>query len=136
MMNIETLHHIAVPVSDLARSKAFYSGVLGLKEIPRPAFSFGGAWYGVGDREVHLIVAADPTFRHGKGIDSRDGHLALRVNSFRGALEHLESKGYRHDADDPLRSIRVNTSSPTGYPQLYVMDPDRNVIEINAQKVD
>ena len=47
---IESLHHIGICVTDLARAKAFYSGVLGLREIPRPPFDFGGAWYQVGDR--------------------------------------------------------------------------------------
>ena len=29
--------------------------------------------------------------------------------------------------------MRVNTSSVTGYPQIHMLDPDRNVIEINAE---
>ncbi len=32
--------------------------------------------------------------------------------------------------------MRVNTASVTGYPQIHVLDPDRNVIEINAEQVD
>ena len=43
-LHITSLNHIAVCVTDIARSKRFYSGVLGLKEIPRPAFPFDGAW--------------------------------------------------------------------------------------------
>jgi glyoxylase I family protein len=136
MLEIENLHHVAVAVSDLARAKEFYSDVLRLKEIPRPAFSFDGAWYQVGDRALHLIVAKDPTFRRGKGIESQDGHLALRVKSFRRALEYLESKGYRPGNEDTLYSMRVNLSGPTGFPQLHIMDPDRNMIEINAERVD
>ena len=30
--------------------------------------------------------------------------------------------------------MRVNTASVTGYPQIHVLDPDRNVIEINADR--
>ena len=26
--------------------------------------------------------------------------------------------------------------APTGYPQLYILDPDRHLIEINADKLD
>lgn len=136
MLEIDKLHHVAVPVSNLERSKAFYTDVLGLKEIPRPAFSFDGAWYQVGDRELHLIVARDPTFRRGRGVESQDGHLALRVKSFRRALEYLESKGYRPGNEDTLHSMRVNISGPTGFPQMHILDPDRNVIEINAERVD
>ena len=136
MLEFEVLHHVAISVSDLARAKAFYSGVLGLEEIARPAFPFDGAWYRIGDQEVHLIVSRDPTFRTGKGVTLEDGHFALRAKSFKGALAHLESKGVRAGGDEPGRSMRVNAASVTGYPQIHVLDPDRNVIEINAERVD
>ena len=136
MLEFETLHHVAVAVSDLARAKAFYGGVLGLEEIARPPFPFGGAWYRAGDRDLHLIVASNPTFRTGKGIDTQDGHLAFRVKSFRRTLAYLESKGFRATDDEPGRSMRVNQHSVAGFPQIYVMDPDRNVIEINAEMLD
>src|SRR5918999_1297728 len=136
MLDLEVLHHVAIPVSDLARAKAFYGGVLGLEEIARPAFPFDGAWYRVADREVHLIVSRDPTFREGKGVVMEDGHLALRVKSFRAALAHLESMGFRNGGDEPGRSMRINAASVTGYPQIHLLDPDRNVVEINAERVD
>jgi catechol 2,3-dioxygenase-like lactoylglutathione lyase family enzyme len=136
VLELELLHHVAVSVSDLARAKQFYGGVLGLEEIPRPAFPFDGAWYRVGNQEVHLIVSRDPTLRTGKGVTLEDGHFALRVKSFRAALAHLQSKGMRETADEPGRSMRVNPSSVTGYPQIHVLDPDRNVIEINAATRD
>jgi catechol 2,3-dioxygenase-like lactoylglutathione lyase family enzyme len=136
MLHVETLHHVAIPVSDLARAKAFYGGILGLEEIARPAFPFDGAWYRIADRELHLIVAREPTFRSGKGVVMEDGHLALRVKSFRAALAHLQSSGFREGSDEPGRSMRINAKSVTGYPQIHVLDPDRNVVEINAERLD
>ena len=136
MLEFETLHHVAISVSDLGRAKRFYGEILGLEEIPRPAFPFDGAWYRIGDQEVHLIVSRDPTFRAGKGVTLEDGHFALRVKSYRAALAHLESKGFRATTDEPGRSMRANPSSVTGYPQIHILDPDRNVIEINAEYVD
>jgi glyoxylase I family protein len=136
MLDFETLHHAAVPVSDLARAKEFYGGVLGFEEIARPPFPFAGAWYRVGDRDFHLIVASDPTFREGKGLNTEDGHLAFRVKSFRRALAYLESRGFRTTNDEPGRSMRVNPNSVAGFPQIHLMDPDRNVIEINAEQID
>ena len=136
MLEIETIHHVAVAVSDLARAKDFYANFLGLTEIPRPAFPFDGAWYSAGSRDVHLIVADDPTFRAGKRVNSQDGHFAIRVKNFRRALAYLESKGYREKHEDPLRSMRLSINGPTGFPQVHIMDPDRNVIEINAEKLD
>jgi glyoxylase I family protein len=110
--------------------------VLGLKEIPRPNFPFPGAWYAVGDHQLHLIVASDPTFRTGKGINSQDGHWAIRVRSFRSALEYLRSRGYREGNDDVMRSMRVSPAGAAGFPQIHLMDPDRNMIEINAETLD
>ena len=136
-MTFDSLHHVAISVSDLARAREFYGNVLGLKEIPRPGFPFDGAWYRIGThQELHLIVSRDPTFRTGKGVTLEDGHFALRVKSLREALAHLESKGLQATNDAPGRSMRVNTTSVTGYPQIHILDPDRNVIEINAEAVD
>jgi glyoxylase I family protein len=136
MLEIETIHHVAVAVSDLARAKDFYTNFLGLTEIQRPAFPFDGTWYSAGSRDLHLIVANDPTFRKGKSVNSQDGHFAIRVKSFGRALEYLQSKGYRQNHEDPLRAMRVSINGPTGFPQIHIMDPDRNVIEINAEKMD
>lgn len=147
MLKVAILHHVSVPVSDIDKARRFYVDVLGLEEDPtRPNFEFAGAWLHVGDRSVHLIVpepADRPTFRSAKPIDSRDAHFALRVASFSGAIAHLESKGYRRTTDmnpaptpeNPL-PMRVNAASKAGFPQIYILDPDRNVIEINAEKED
>jgi catechol 2,3-dioxygenase-like lactoylglutathione lyase family enzyme len=112
---------------------------LGLEEIARPPFSFPGAWFQVGGpgHHVHLIVHEGATTRGAKAIDTRDIHFALRVRSFQEALERLNALGYREDAalEDPLRMI-VNRHATAGFPQIYVLDPDHNVIEINAERLD
>lgn len=147
MLKNATLHHASLPVTNIARARQFYSGVLGLEEDPnRPKFDFEGAWYKVGDRTLHLIVPQtddDPTFRSEKAIDSHDAHVAIRVASFSGAIAHLESKGYRRTADPNPRPtpdnplpMRVSMAGKAGFPQIYVLDPDRNVIEINAERED
>ena len=136
MLRIETLHHVSLPVTDLSAAKAFYSGILGLTELTRPNFDFPGAWYAIGDRALHLIVGEHSTFRTDKAIDSHDAHFAIRVGSYRGALEHLRSKGYSADASDPVRRLRENPGGKAGFPQIYLLDPDRNVIELNAAAMD
>jgi len=146
------LHHVSLPVRDLARARSFYTATLGLEEIPRPpAFehgpnSFGGAWFALGAGQLHLILvdpvrAKDfpPTFRAGRGIDSRDIHLSLRVPSFAEALRQLRGQGYRPGHADPFRALRVNPNLPhegAGFPQLNLLDPDRHVVEINAATLD
>ena len=146
MLRIKTIHHVSVPVSDLERAKAFYEGVLGLEPIVRPKFSFAGAWYRTGDSSLHLIVPEpddEPTFRQGRGADSHDTHFAIRVERYSEAVSHLESKGYRQSkerqprptAENPL-PMRLSPAGPAGFPQIYILDPDANVIEINAARLD
>lgn len=137
-MDIGTLHHVSLPTKDLERSRRFYREVLGLEEIERPAFPFPGAWFRVGDRELHLIAGESVVdAQGGAGTDPRQLHFALRVASYRAALERLRGLGYREDApeDDPLRVV-VWPRPVVGYPQLYLADPDRHLIEINAERLD
>ena len=136
MFTIEPIHHVSLPVADLERSKHFYYKVLGLTEIERPPFDFPGAWYQLGDRQLHLIVHDRSTFRASKVVDSHDIHFAIRVNSYRDTRDFLHSKGYRPDADDEFKKMRENPKATAGFPQLYIMDPDGNVIELNAEQLD
>jgi catechol 2,3-dioxygenase-like lactoylglutathione lyase family enzyme len=137
-MDIQVLHHVSLTVSHLERSILFYREILGLEQIPRPPFPFDGAWFRLGEKqELHLIFHTNPTYREGKGVDSRDVHFAARVKSYTQVLEFLRSKGYREDAPDKdLMKVYTNPHSLTGYPQLYIIDPDRHVIEINADRLD
>jgi catechol 2,3-dioxygenase-like lactoylglutathione lyase family enzyme len=133
-MKIQSIHHISLTVTDLERSRAFYRDVFGLQEITRPPFNFPGAWLQVGEhQQLHLIVHTNPTFRTGKPLDTRDVHFAVRVEDYWGTVELLRARGYREDAppDDLMRLI-VNPRATAGFPQMYILDPDRHVIEINA----
>jgi glutamate racemase len=55
-MQFLQLNHVALHVKDIERSIVFYRDVLKLEPIPRPAFTFPGAWFRLGlDQELHLI---------------------------------------------------------------------------------
>jgi catechol 2,3-dioxygenase-like lactoylglutathione lyase family enzyme len=135
MIEITDLHHVSLPVTNLERSRAFYRSVLGLSEIERPAFAFPGAWFGLGDRQLHLIVHDKPTLRT-RGIDSHDVHFAVRVRSYRAMLAFLESQGYSGNAADETKRLRENPVGKAGFPQAFILDPDRHVIELNAERLD
>ncbi|GIP40793.1 ring-cleaving dioxygenase [Paenibacillus sp. J31TS4] len=128
MLTYTGIHHVSLNVRELEPARAFYREVLGLQEIARPPFDFAGAWFAVGDtgQQLHLIVYDGETLREG-GADSQDGHFALRVANYREALKHLERLGVVHEARPHARA---------GFPQIYLTDPDRNVIELNAERLD
>jgi glyoxylase I family protein len=127
------VHHVSLAVSDLPRALAFYCGVLGLKQIHRPNLTNAGAWLETGASQIHLIDYPGGTFRRKSVIDNQDVHYALRVADFEAAVQELAEKGYREDAaeNDPKRVV-VKRKSPVGFPQIYLMDPDQHVVEINA----
>ena len=136
-MNIALLHHISLPVADLERSRRFYRELLGLEEIERPPFPFPGAWLRLGDRELHLIGGEGVAPRGAHAVEPRELHFAVRVGSYRQALDHLKRCGFREEAaqDDPMRVVAL-PRPVTGYPQIYILDPDRHLIEINAEHLD
>ena len=128
MIEFETLHHVSLSVTDLDRAKHFYGEVLGLPETARPAFDFPGAWYSLGDRQLHLIVhPGTRTLRGTRAIDARDAHFVVRVRGYRQTLDHLQSHGV---------ACRERPRNLTSWPQIFVTDPDGNVIELNTQSLD
>ncbi len=135
-MEIAAIHHVSLTVTDLERSRSFYRDILGLAEIPRPAFNFPGAWFQVGAaQQLHLIVHPNATFR-GKPLDTRDLHFAVRVTNYQATVESLRAQGFSEDAEPagPLRMI-LQPHATAGFPQIYILDPDRHVIELNAEKL-
>jgi glyoxylase I family protein len=128
MLALECVHHVAVTVTDIERAKRFYGEVLGLREIPRPDFDFGGAWYELGDRQIHLIVHdGTRTLRGTRAIDLKDSHFALRIRDYGEALEHLRAHGVE---------VLPHPQNKTPWKQIYVTDPDGNVIELNVDRIN
>jgi glyoxylase I family protein len=64
---------------------------------------------------------------------NNDVHFAFRTDDFEGVLARLVGAGFSEAAeeDSPMRLL-VNRSGMAGFLQLYVMDPDRNIIEVNT----
>lgn len=79
---------LAMPAGREAEARAFYSGLLGLDEIPKPAplQSRGGVWFRLGAQELHLGVEAD--FR-----PARKAHPALAVDHPERLRRRLEAHG-------------------------------------------
>lgn len=117
-MEILQLNHVALHVADVPRSEHFYRTALRLPQIPRPAFSFPGAWFRFGvDQELHLIGnRTEPVH-----FATRGTHLALSVDSLEQWEAHLRSLGVE---------ITARRTRPDGALQTYLQDPDGYWIEL------
>ena len=116
-MKILDLNHVALAVSNVPRSIRFYETVVGLKQKPRPAFDFDGAWFDLGGtRELHLLEGLDREAHE----DPKGSHFAMEVDDLDAWQNHLEE----HDATIVLLNVR-----PDGAKQIFFEDPDRHVLE-------
>lgn len=117
-MKVLQLDHVALHVADVERSRQFYREVLGLQEIPRPAFSFPGAWFRLGgDQELHLIGGRDEeTHSHNRG-----NHWALMIDDMDAWEREFQAQGTTYLP----RRMR-----PDGALQIYLVDPDGHYLEL------
>ncbi|ANE47699.1 glyoxalase [Paenibacillus swuensis] len=123
MIHFEKIHHVSLAVRDLEKARVFYSELLGLREIQRPAFNSRGIWYAIGNQQLHLLEHANgETLRFG-AIDTVDGHCAFWVSSYKDTVAWLEQAGIPFEA---------RPQSIAGFTQIYVLDPDHNILEFDA----
>lgn len=112
------LNHVAIHVTDVDRSIAFYRDVLLLEGLPRPGFSFPGAWFRIGDdQELHLIGDQQyaPITQH------RGNHFALLIDDVIAWERHLRA----HSVEHLPRRIRPDQAY-----QVFLTDPDGHYIEL------
>ncbi len=110
--------HVAAIVADLDRAVQFYSTVLGLQRVDR-SLKYPGAWYQIGDFQLHLI--ADRDYRAipiDLAVSTRNPHLAFGVRDLEAAKERL------------LAANCVVKMSSSGRAALFTQDPDGNAIEL------
>lgn len=115
-IHIKDYHHIALVVKNLEKCIWFYSDVLGLESIERPAFDFPGHWFQVGTTtQLHLMV-------HDETIPQTMRHIAIEVENFAETIQTLKDRGIKI-ADGPGNRI-------DGSDYLFCKDPDGNLVEM------
>lgn len=120
MIEVKDIAFTGYPVTDMARSRAFYEGVLGLK-VSMAYDEAEIAWteYDIGSNTLAIARVKD-------WHPSSDGAtLALEVADIDAAIAHLEEKGVRFCLD--------KHESPVCY-FCTVFDPDENQIMIHQRK--
>jgi len=128
------LHHAAFVVSDLDRTREFYVDVLGFEEIHRPTdFVFHGAYFKLGEAEIHVVREKTPgrLRAHPPNWDPDElqtglvHHVAIMVDDFGPYLDALHARGLERVGGFRVRDDFVE--------QVYVADPDGNVVELLCQ---
>jgi catechol 2,3-dioxygenase-like lactoylglutathione lyase family enzyme len=116
-MRIIGIDHVqlAMPPGDEDRARQFYSGILGIPEVPKPAelAKRGGVWFESRFLKIHLGVEAE--FR-----PARKAHPALLVEDLRALVILLRERGVQVIDDDSL----------PGFFRVYVSDLFGNRIEL------
>ena len=116
-MSIVRLDHVqlAMPAGREAEAVAFYEGLLGIPNIPKPPHLAvrGGCWFETDAVKVHLGI--DPDFR-----PARKAHAALIVDDLDTLIATLTAAGHIPRDDEPLE----------GYHRVYVDDPFGNRLEL------
>jgi catechol 2,3-dioxygenase-like lactoylglutathione lyase family enzyme len=98
---------LAIPPGGEAQARAFYAGVLGLVEVPKPEpmRARGGMWF---DGGIHLGIEEDMRPSHKM-------HPALVVDDLEALVAKLVAAGYEWKPSDELPGVqRGHTKDPFG----------------------
>jgi len=109
---------LAAPPGSEDRLRAYYAGVLGMTEVPKPPVlaARGGCWFEAGTVRLHLGVEED--FR-----PARKAHPGLLVEGLDAWAARLRAAGYPVAYDDDFPGMR----------RFYSQDPHDNRLEFLEQ---
>ena len=127
MVKVKGVVHFSIPVTDLARSRKFYTELLGLDFIEAPPGS-GMVFLGAGADYLVLCESATP-INPNVGNETRVHH-AFKVDpeNYEQTKRSLEQSGIEILAEeDRKKGVFVGR-------QFYFHDPDRNVLEITESQ--
>lgn len=125
MLRINTVHHIAIIVSDYEESKRFYTDVLGL-EIIREIFRAERQSHKLdlslnGNYVIELFSFSNPPKRLSRPEATGLRHLAFEVDDIQATVGFLTSK---NTIPEPVRIDEF-----TGKKFTFISDPDGLPIE-------
>ena len=108
---------LAMPAGGENTARQFYSGLLGMVEIPKPAelAKRGGCWFQSGRVQIHLGVESD--FRPAK-----KAHPALRCRDYEAFVARLQGADVEVCPADDIPNVR----------RCHIHDPFGNRIELTS----
>jgi glyoxylase I family protein len=112
-----SLNHVSIAVTDVEKSAAFYSTLLGLKIVSRPGN--GGINLGLGSSFLGLYKLPDPGKPH---------HFCIGVDNYDpdAIAARLKQQGLQASVD------KNPANRTSGGDQLYFNDPDNTRVQLSA----
>lgn len=141
------LDSVAIPVADLDRSIAFFTGVLDFKKVSEAEMAGSSAeaafgLFGVrvrvarlrlGDESIELMQFLAPEGREyprdARSNDRTFQHVAIIVSDMDKAYARLRAAGVRHASSGPQRLPDWNPNAG-GIEAFYFKDPDGHPLEV------
>lgn len=118
-MSVIGIDHVqvAAPRGREDDARGFYSGLLGMAELPKPEAirHRGGCWFAAGAQELH--VGVEEPF-----APAAKAHPGLVVSDLDAVRRRLRSAGVAYDDDRKIE----------GVDRLFVADPFGNRLELRA----
>lgn len=127
-MRIESLGHVVIKVRDVARSEAFYNGVLGLPIVARSDRA-PMTFFSLGDHHDFAIVGLGDDAEPARGKTPGLAHVAFKIGN---SLEELkEAKQLLDGAGIQCAPVDHEVTQ-----SLYFADPDGNQVELYVDVSD
>lgn len=113
---------LAMSAGGEAEARRFYGGVLGLREVPKPAglAGRGGCWFTSADESAAVHLGVEDDFR-----PARKAHPAFVVANLDGLRARLAGAGAEIVEDDTIDARRFYTADPFGNRIELVAEADR-----------
>src|SRR6266404_6526749 len=110
---------LAMPMGAERTARRFYTDILGMREIAKPAdfLKKGGAWFESGEVRIHIGCETD--FRA-----AAKAHPGLRCRDFDGVVARLRENGFDIVDDQRIAGPR----------RCHIHDPFGNRLELIAEK--
>jgi len=128
---LASFNHIAREVLSLETSRKFYVDILGFQQVPRPPFDSEGYWLWGYGLSLHLVETTVP--------DERKSVKKARIKHFSTSLPRVDHFAFlttdisyiKTILDDHKVYYKLDVPKNTGIEQIFLFDPDGNVIEIS-----
>jgi len=128
---ISSLNHMSFECINVKTSANFYKNVFGFKEIARPAFEQEGVWLYTYNMSIHLLQ----TYNIEKRYLVKQQRLEYFMENMPGCDHFAFLTSDLDSVEEQLKAYdviyRKFISDLTGIQQIFIFDPDANVIEVS-----